>query len=74
MERSRKIGAAVGVVEKLRYEDGYLPINSVAARMEYSVATRDPEKGVIPLCDERGIGFVPYRERWRSSGDRRCSC
>lgn len=31
-----------------------------ALQSEYSLLTRDPEKDVIPLCGELGIGFVPY--------------
>jgi aryl-alcohol dehydrogenase-like predicted oxidoreductase len=31
-----------------------------AVQTEYSLWTRDPETGVLPLCRELGIGFVPY--------------
>lgn len=31
-----------------------------ALQSEYSLMTREPEKDVIPLCAELGIGFVPY--------------
>lgn len=31
-----------------------------AIQNEYSMATRGPEKEVIPLCEELGIGFVPW--------------
>lgn len=31
-----------------------------AIQNEYSMATRDAEKEVIPLCEELGIGFVPW--------------
>ena len=31
-----------------------------ALQTEYSLWTRDPEDGVLPLCRELGIGFVPY--------------
>ena len=31
-----------------------------ALQSEYSLWTRDPEDGVLPLLDELGIGFVPY--------------
>ena len=31
-----------------------------AIQSEYSLMTRDREKDVIPLCEELGIGFVPY--------------
>lgn len=31
-----------------------------ALQSEYSLMTREPEKDVIPACEELGIGFVPY--------------
>ena len=31
-----------------------------ALQSEYSLMTREPEKDVIPTCEELGIGFVPY--------------
>ena len=31
-----------------------------AVQSEYSLWTRDPEPEVLPLCDELGIGFVPW--------------
>ena len=31
-----------------------------AVQSEYSLWTRDPEPKVLPLCDELGIGFVPW--------------
>lgn len=34
------------------------PISAVQS--EYSLWTRDPETGVLPVCRELGIGFVPY--------------
>ena len=36
-------------------------VPSVAAvQSEYSLWTRDPEPEVLPLCEELGIGFVPW--------------
>lgn len=35
-----------------------LPLTAI--QNEYSMATRDPEKEVIPLCEELGIGFVSW--------------
>ena len=35
-----------------------LPLTAI--QNEYSMATRDPEQAVIPLCEELGIGFVPW--------------
>src|SRR5258708_25922730 len=31
-----------------------------AVQSEYSLWTRDPEPEVLPLCEELGIGFVPW--------------
>lgn len=31
-----------------------------AVQNEYSVWTRDPEQEVLPVCEELGIGFVPW--------------
>lgn len=31
-----------------------------AVQSEYSLWTRDPEEGVLAICRELGIGFVPY--------------
>lgn len=31
-----------------------------AIQNEYSLLWRGPEKGIIPLCEELGIGFVPW--------------
>lgn len=35
-----------------------LPLTAIQS--EYSMATRDPEPEVLPLCEEFGIGFVPW--------------
>lgn len=32
----------------------------VAVQSEYSIWTRDPEPDVLPVCEELGIGFVPW--------------
>jgi len=31
-----------------------------AVQTEYSLWTRDPETGILPVCRELGVGFVPY--------------
>jgi aryl-alcohol dehydrogenase-like predicted oxidoreductase len=43
-------------VQTIRRAHAALPLTAV--QNEYSMATRDPEKEVIPLCEELGIGFV----------------
>jgi aryl-alcohol dehydrogenase-like predicted oxidoreductase len=32
----------------------------VAVQSEYSIWARDPEAEVLPVCEELGIGFVPW--------------
>jgi aryl-alcohol dehydrogenase-like predicted oxidoreductase len=32
----------------------------VAVQSEYSIWARDPEAKVLPVCEELGIGFVPW--------------
>jgi aryl-alcohol dehydrogenase-like predicted oxidoreductase len=44
--------------EKLRKAHAVHPITAVQS--EYSLFTRDPEDGVLPVCRELGIGFVPF--------------
>jgi aryl-alcohol dehydrogenase-like predicted oxidoreductase len=43
-------------VQTIRRAHATLPLTAI--QNEYSMATRDPEKEVIPLCEELGIGFV----------------
>jgi len=43
-------------VQTIRRAHATLPLTAI--QNEYSMATRDPEKAVIPLCEELGIGFV----------------
>ncbi len=45
-------------IQTIRRAHGVLPLTAI--QNEYSIATRDPEKQVIPLCEELGIGFVPW--------------
>jgi aryl-alcohol dehydrogenase-like predicted oxidoreductase len=45
-------------IETARRAHAALPLTAI--QNEYSMATRDPEKQVIPLCEEFGIGFVPW--------------
>jgi len=42
----------------LRRAHAALPVSAV--QNEYSMLWRGPEKEVIPLCEELGIGFVPW--------------
>jgi aryl-alcohol dehydrogenase-like predicted oxidoreductase len=43
-------------VQTIRRAHATLPLTAI--QNEYSMATRDPEREVIPLCEELGIGFV----------------
>lgn len=45
-------------LQTIRRAHAALPLTAI--QNEYSMATRDPEKAVIPLCEELGIGFVPW--------------
>jgi aryl-alcohol dehydrogenase-like predicted oxidoreductase len=45
-------------IQTIRRAHAALPLTAI--QNEYSMATRDPEKQVIPLCEELGIGFVPW--------------
>lgn len=42
----------------VRRAHAVLPLTAI--QNEYSMATRDPEQHVQPLCEELGIGFVPW--------------
>lgn len=42
----------------LRRAHAELPVSAV--QNEYSMLWRGPEKAVLPLCEELGIGFVPW--------------
>jgi aryl-alcohol dehydrogenase-like predicted oxidoreductase len=42
----------------LRRAHAVLPVSAV--QNEYSMLWREPEEAVIPLCQELGIGFVPW--------------
>ncbi len=45
-------------LQTLRRAHAALPVT--AAQNEYSMLWRGPEAEVIPLCEELGIGFVPW--------------
>lgn len=44
--------------ESIRKAHAVQPVT--ALQSEYSLMTRDPEKDVFVVCEELGIGFVPY--------------
>ena len=54
----RHIGLSEAAPDTIRRAHAVHPI--AAVQTEYSLWTRDPERGVLPTCRELGIGFVPY--------------
>ena len=54
----RHIGLCEVKAETLRRAHAVHPITAV--QTEYSLWTRDPETGVLPVCRELGVGFVAY--------------
>jgi aryl-alcohol dehydrogenase-like predicted oxidoreductase len=54
----RFLGLSEAGPETIRRAHAVHPIS--ALQSEYSLWTRDPEKEVLPVCRELGIGFVPY--------------
>lgn len=51
-------GLSEASAETLRKAHAVQPV--AAMQSEYSLWTRDPEKDVLPTCDELGVGFVPW--------------
>ncbi len=54
----RYLGLSEVSAETLRRAHAVHPIT--ALQSEYSLWTRDPEDGILDVCRELGIGFVPY--------------
>jgi aryl-alcohol dehydrogenase-like predicted oxidoreductase len=54
----RYLGLSEAGPETIRRAHAVHPIT--ALQSEYSLWTRDPEEGILDLCRELGIGFVPY--------------
>jgi aryl-alcohol dehydrogenase-like predicted oxidoreductase len=54
----RYLGLSEAWVDNIRRADAVHPIT--ALQSEYSLWTRDPQKEVLPLLRQLGIGFVPY--------------
>ncbi|MFV5701340.1 aldo/keto reductase [Flavobacterium sp. XS2P12] len=44
--------------ENIRKAHAIQPLTAI--QTEYSLLSRDPEKDIFPVCEELGIGFVPY--------------
>lgn len=54
----RNFGLSEASVDNIRKAHAVQQVT--ALQSEYSLFTRQPEKTVIPVCEELGIGFVPY--------------
>lgn len=54
----RHFGMSEAGVDSIRRAHAVLPV--AALQSEYSLWWREPEKEVLPLCAELGIGFVPF--------------
>lgn len=54
----RFIGLSEAAPETLRRGHATHPIT--ALQTEYSLWSREPEDGLLDLCEELGVGFVPY--------------
>jgi aryl-alcohol dehydrogenase-like predicted oxidoreductase len=54
----RHFGLSEAAAETIRRAHAVQPV--AAIQSEYSLWTRDPEPEVLPLCENLGIGFVPW--------------
>jgi aryl-alcohol dehydrogenase-like predicted oxidoreductase len=54
----RHLGLSEAAVETIRRAHAVYPIT--ALQTEYSLWSREPEDGLLAVCRELGIGFVPY--------------
>lgn len=54
----KHFGMSEAGVESIRKANAILPVT--ALQSEYSMFWREPEKEIIPLLEEFGIGFIPF--------------
>lgn len=54
----KHFGLSEAGADTIRRAHAVFPVTAVQS--EYSLWTRDPEVAVLPVCDELGIGFVPF--------------
>lgn len=54
----RAFGLSEASAESIRRAHAVQPV--AAIQSEYSLWTREPEPEILPLCEELGIGFVPW--------------
>lgn len=54
----KHFGMSEAAADTIRRAHAVQPVSAIQS--EYSLWWRRPEEAVLPLCDELGIGFVPY--------------
>jgi aryl-alcohol dehydrogenase-like predicted oxidoreductase len=54
----RHFGLSEAGAQTIRRAHAVQPLTAIQS--EYSLWTRDPEPEILPLCEELGIGFVPW--------------
>jgi aryl-alcohol dehydrogenase-like predicted oxidoreductase len=54
----KRFGLSEAGANTIRRAHAILPVSAIQS--EYSLWTRDPEPEILPLCEELGIGFVPW--------------
>jgi aryl-alcohol dehydrogenase-like predicted oxidoreductase len=54
----RHFGMSEAAAGTIRKAHAVLPVTAIQS--EYSLWTREPEPKILPLCEELGIGFVPW--------------
>jgi aryl-alcohol dehydrogenase-like predicted oxidoreductase len=54
----RHYGLSEAGADTIRRADNVHPV--AAVQNQYSIWTREPEEKVLPVCEELGIGFVPW--------------
>lgn len=54
----KHFGMSEAAADTIRRAHAVQPVTAIQS--EYSLWWRRPEEAVLPLCDELGIGFVPY--------------
>jgi aryl-alcohol dehydrogenase-like predicted oxidoreductase len=54
----KHFGLSEAAAQTIRRAHAVQPVTAIQS--EYSLWTRDPEAEILPLCEELGIGFVPW--------------
>ncbi|RVO69946.1 aldo/keto reductase [Sinorhizobium medicae] len=54
----KHFGLSEAAASTIRRAHGVQPVTAIQS--EYSLWTREPEPEILPLCEELGIGFVPW--------------